>query len=672
MTYALRAAGCWLALALVAVPARALVPTDSLKINEVSYDPTANPETPSEYVELYNAGSTTVYLDGAVITDEGNRGTNESTFQFPGMPGGTTIPLAPHAFMLLVGDATGSPFAALADFEFYAGGSDTDDPAVPNLIRTAGLANNLYLGNDGDGLSISVGISNGSIIPCTEVVDGVSWESGGAPDSTATSSSVCADPAPHPGYANGGSTGLMTLQRCPDGADTDSSAVDFVLTNQTPRAPNLCHAIPPAIGGLVSSPCVLTAGDPVAVECSASDPDGDLSSVWLFYRLDTSASFDSLPMSETLSGLYRGTLPGQADQAQVLYYVQARDLMRNVGRSPGTAPASCAAYRVGLQSIPSLQVPAVADSCAASSQVGAACNVAGVVTHVAYEFSASYFYIQQGTAPYSGLRVFTPVDSSFVPQLGDSVRVSGVLDEYHCQTELVMAADCGALLGQNRKVRPRVLAGVADLGKEENESMLVKLSGPIYVLSGFDDTNLGREFEIGSGTDIAYVGDDTFSPDGIGYTPVPTAGMRLDAITGIVAYRRADTTTPAPRANPNILLRLEPRRDYDVSVIWSDTGGDELDVARAFELRQNRPNPFNPVTTLEFSVPEGGRMTLRIYDARGHVLRTLVDRDAAGPVRERVTWDGRDDAGRLVPAGVYFCTLAAGGETATRKLLLLK
>jgi hypothetical protein len=41
-------------------------------------------------------------------------------------------------------------------------------------------------------------------------------------------------------------------------------------------------------------------------------------------------------------------------------------------------------------------------------------------------------------------------------------------------------------------------------------------------------------------------------------------------------------------------------------------------------------------------------------------------------VHERARWDGRDDAGRLVPAGVYFCTLAVGGETATRKMLLLK
>src|SRR5262249_40581219 len=70
--------------------------TDRVKISEVCYDPPENPETPFEFVELYNAGTSVAYLDGAVISDQGNNDTNEATFQFPGTPlTGTTIPLAP-------------------------------------------------------------------------------------------------------------------------------------------------------------------------------------------------------------------------------------------------------------------------------------------------------------------------------------------------------------------------------------------------------------------------------------------------------------------------------------------------------------------------------------------------------------------------------------------------
>jgi hypothetical protein len=672
MTPVLRTASGVLALALLFAPAHALVVADSVKINEVSYDPVANPETPSEYIELYNASGATVYLDGAVISDEGNNGSNEATFQFPGTRGGSTIPLAAHAYMLLVGDATGSPFAASADFEFYGGPGDSDDPAVPNLTKTAGLATNLYLANDGDGVTLSVGISNGNVIPCNEVVDGVSWENGGSSDVTSMSATVCADPAPSAGYTNGGTTGLMTLQRCPDGVDTDNSSADFVVTNRTPRGLNLCHSIPPDITGLGSQPCFATAGQPVTIVCNVNDANQDLVSVWLFHKLAAAASWDSLAMSYTAPDVYSALLPGAADQEWVQYFVVARDLMGNIARNPVTASALPSSYRVGLQTIQALQAPAASDSCSASSQAGKACNVIGVVTHVEYEYSANFFYIQQGTGPYAGLRVFCPVDSSFVPEFGDSVLVSGLVDEYHCQTEVKMFAGCGTVLGHKRKVRARQLVDLGALAVEENESMLVTLQGPIEVLSGFDDTNLGREFEIGAGLGVAYVGDDTFYPDGIGYSPVPLPGVQIQSITGIVAYRRVDTTTPGPRADQNIILRLEPRRDDDVNVIWTGTGEPSLDVVRAFDLRQNSPNPFHPATTLEFVVPRGGRVALCIYDARGQVVRTLIDRDFAGAAHDRARWDGRDDAGKLVPAGVYFCTLRAGGATATRKMLLLK
>ena len=671
MTPVLRVAGWLLAVGLVFSPAHALVVTDSVKVNEVSYDPTANPETPAEYIELYNAGSATAYLDGAVLTDEGNLLTIEATFQFPGNPGDSTIALPAHGFMLLVGDATGSPYAASATFEFYGGGGDTDDPAVPNLVCTAGLATNLYLGNGGDGITLSIGISNGSVIPCNEVVDGVSWE-GGDSEVTAVSNSVCADPASHAGYTNGGPTGLITLQRCPDGADTQASASDFLLLDETPGTANRCNSIPPEVTGLTFQPCFVTEQVPVTVVCNASDVNADLESVQLFYKPSTAAGFDSIAMNWAAPNVYSALLPAQADQSLVQYYVAARDSLGNMARSPSTAPELPARYLVGLQSIAALQEPAVIDSCAASSLAGAACSVMGVVTHVAYEYSDSYFYIQQGSGASSGLRVYTPPGASFVPEYGDSVQISGVLGEYYCQTEVALTAGCGIVLASNCEVQARPLAGVADLNQEENESMLVWLPGPIDVTAAFDSTNLGREFQVAVLADTAYVGDDTFLPDGIGYTPVPQTGGQLSSLTGIVAYRRVDTTAPGPRQHQELILRLEPRRDSDVSVIGTDTGDPCLEAVRAFSLRQNSPNPFNPVTTVEFGVASPGAVRLRIYDARGQVVRLLLDRVYAAAARERVTWDGRDDAGRAVPSGVYFYELRAGDDIATRKMLLLK
>ncbi len=89
-------------------------------------------------------------------------------------------------------------------------------------------------------------------------------------------------------------------------------------------------------------------------------------------------------------------------------------------------------------------------------------------------------------------------------------------------------------------------------------------------------------------------------------------------------------------------------------------------------LRALTPNPFRGATVLTFDVTEDGPVTLRVYDVGGRRVRTLVDADLRGPVRRTVAWDGTDDRGHEVDSGVYFFRLDAGGETRSRKGLLLR
>jgi hypothetical protein len=88
-------------------------------------------------------------------------------------------------------------------------------------------------------------------------------------------------------------------------------------------------------------------------------------------------------------------------------------------------------------------------------------------------------------------------------------------------------------------------------------------------------------------------------------------------------------------------------------------------------LAQNTPNPFNPTTTISFTLPERELVTLAIYDVSGQLVRTLVNN-----VREYgknlVTWDGRDDAGVAVGSGVYFYRLTAGKFSESKKMVMLK
>ncbi|MFH1689557.1 MAG: FlgD immunoglobulin-like domain containing protein [Candidatus Eisenbacteria bacterium] len=92
-------------------------------------------------------------------------------------------------------------------------------------------------------------------------------------------------------------------------------------------------------------------------------------------------------------------------------------------------------------------------------------------------------------------------------------------------------------------------------------------------------------------------------------------------------------------------------------------------------LSQARPNPFNSLTTIEYSVAAESRVAIRVYDAAGLIVRTLVDA-SAGPGEHRAIWDGTTDTGQRAASGVYFIRMEASGEHTSyreaRKLVLLK
>ncbi len=94
-------------------------------------------------------------------------------------------------------------------------------------------------------------------------------------------------------------------------------------------------------------------------------------------------------------------------------------------------------------------------------------------------------------------------------------------------------------------------------------------------------------------------------------------------------------------------------------------------LPRSFALNQNSPNPFNPSTTISYSLEQQARVKLAVYDLRGRTVAVLVDR-----VQDEgdydVLWDGKDRSGRRLPSGVYIYRLRAGESQITRKMVMLK
>ncbi len=100
-------------------------------------------------------------------------------------------------------------------------------------------------------------------------------------------------------------------------------------------------------------------------------------------------------------------------------------------------------------------------------------------------------------------------------------------------------------------------------------------------------------------------------------------------------------------------------------------GGGPAATGIRTHLQAPAPNPFNPRTTLRFGLAETGPVDLAIYDVGGRRVRTLVDGDLDAGEHE-LTWDGTDDLGRELSAGVYWMKLQAGGFDHAARVVRLR
>jgi len=117
---------------------------------------------------------------------------------------------------------------------------------------------------------------------------------------------------------------------------------------------------------------------------------------------------------------------------------------------------------------------------------------------------------------------------------------------------------------------------------------------------------------------------------------------------------------------------------YDIHGNESDRSGPEITTGiehvsypKKVSLYQNIPNPFNPSTTIAFTLPKQAKTNLSVYNVEGKLVTTILDETLDAGFKE-VTWNGKDARGNQVSTGVYFYRLTAGNRTLTKKMVLLK
>jgi hypothetical protein len=133
-------------------------------------------------------------------------------------------------------------------------------------------------------------------------------------------------------------------------------------------------------------------------------------------------------------------------------------------------------------------------------------------------------------------------------------------------------------------------------------------------------------------------------------------------------------------SNGNSYFRLnadpgwEPLNDGELmirAIVETTTGSDDPTVPGISLRASNYPNPFNPTTTISYTVPTSGDVTLKVYNMKGQVVRTLVN-SSVNAGNHTVTWNGTDDNGSAVSSGLYFYKIQSSNQTLTKKMLLAK
>ncbi len=125
--------------------------------------------------------------------------------------------------------------------------------------------------------------------------------------------------------------------------------------------------------------------------------------------------------------------------------------------------------------------------------------------------------------------------------------------------------------------------------------------------------------------------------------------------------------------------------DRDGSMVWIFLGSDPIHRAPRYwdplvaapgsaptaRLEGGRPNPFNPTTTISFTVGRAQRVTISVLDLKGRHVATLADRTYGAGIHS-VRWTGRDAAGRTVPSGTYLVRMETGDGDGVRKVSLVR
>lgn len=169
-------------------------------------------------------------------------------------------------------------------------------------------------------------------------------------------------------------------------------------------------------------------------------------------------------------------------------------------------------------------------------------------------------------------------------------------------------------------------------------------------------------------------------------TTPDAAYISLDDGTDLTSTTPATYSTPTGGLSVNGAITLSLRVNFTDTDDIIEIGGigvvstetvtaseelPEIKILNDFRVNQNFPNPFNPSTTITYSVPENANVLINIYNSNGELIRTLSNEEQTAG-NHSILWNGRNDIGSMVASGTYFYQVISGEFAQAKKMILLK
>ena len=290
----------------------------------------------------------------------------------------------------------------------------------------------------------------------------------------------------------------------------------------------------------------------------------------------------------------------------------------------------------------------VGEDCYPSEFEGQNVEVTGVVTAIRPDQDYPNFFFQDpNKKEWAGMFIY--IDKGYsAPSVGDLVILKGDIAEYYGMTEMKNISSTTILSSGNEiepvKLNAALISGSCSEWAEKYEGMLVRLVD-VLVSQTADENGHWIVSDITGSVIIdsyLYVGD----------FPKPELRTHYTSITGIVHYTYGE-------------YKLMPRNSNDFNAPFAAV----KEIPENFEMMINYPNPFNPTTIIEFSIKESNFVQLDVIDIHGRNVATLI---SGIPLSKKLIWNGKNDLGQMVPAGIYFARLKTSSTVMTQKMILLK